>query len=142
MRIFGKQDIIFRVSVKNSRFKKWNAIYRIKKELKAMNKVKEKKVIKDIGELIKKKFRAKEVILFGSHAYGKPSVSSDLDILVIMETKLKSYKQAVLIRMYLDENLQEKIPMDLIVRTPKQIKSRLELGDFFMRKIVKDGVYL
>jgi predicted nucleotidyltransferase len=110
-----------------------------------MDKVKEKKkeaFIRDIANLIKKKFKAKEVILFGSLAWKKNSTYSDLDILVIMETKLKPYKQAALIRMYLDGELGIEVPMDLIVRTPRQIKERLKLGDFFIRKVVSKGIHL
>ena len=83
-----------------------------------MEKSKVKKIANEVGSLIKKEFNTKDVILFGSFASGKSSKNSDLDILVIMETKLKPYKQATSIRMRLDKKLGTKFPMDLIVRTP------------------------
>ena len=107
-----------------------------------MKSVKVKKIVTDIARLVKSEFKAKEVILFGSFTHGKPSSSSDIDILVIMETKLKPYKQASLIRMRLDENLGVEFPMDLIVRTPEQIMKRLKLGDFFLKNILDNGIRL
>ena len=100
------------------------------------------KFIKEIGNLIKKEFIAKEAILFGSFAKGECTENSDIDILVIMETKLKPYKQASLIRMRLDEKLGVKYPIDLIVRTPQQIKRRLALGDFFLKSVLAKGIRL
>jgi predicted nucleotidyltransferase len=101
-----------------------------------------KQIVKEVGELVKKEFSTEEVILFGSFASGEPSPSSDLDILVIMDTKLKPYKQSSLIRMRLDEKLGVKVPIDLIVRTPQQISERLNLGDFFIKNILTKGVHL
>lgn len=101
-----------------------------------------KQIVKEVGELVKKEFNVEKVILFGSFASGEPSPSSDLNILVIMDTKLKPYKQSALIRMMLDEKLGVKVPIDLIVRTPQQINERLNLGDFFIKNILTNGVNL
>lgn len=62
--------------------------------------------------------------------YGTPSPDSDVDILVVMETALRPVEQAVLIRQEMDFPF----PVDLLVRTPKQIEERLRLGDFFVRE--------
>ena len=91
---------------------------------------------------MKKEFKAKEVILFGSFGYGRPSSNSDVDILVIMETRLRPHKQASLIRMRLDERFGVKFPIDLIVRTPEQIRKRLKSGDFFLKRVVNKGIRL
>ncbi|MCP4651834.1 MAG: nucleotidyltransferase domain-containing protein [Candidatus Omnitrophica bacterium] len=107
-----------------------------------MERKKSNRFVSDFARLVKNEFRAQKVILFGSQAYGDPSISSDLDILIIMDTKLKPYKQAALIRMFIDGKLGVKYPMDLIVRTPEQIEKRLKTGDFFIKKIVKEGIHL
>lgn len=107
-----------------------------------MTVLKKKKQFSKLADIIKKEFKAKEVILFGSYAYGKPSESSDVDILVILNTNLKPYQQAALIRVCLSKEIGMKFPMDLMVRTPQQIKERLQLGDFFIGKIMNKGVYL
>jgi hypothetical protein len=46
--------------------------------------------------------------------------------------------QAVRIRM----RLTAPFPMDLLVRTPKQLAARLEMGDSFMKTIVSQGKVL
>lgn len=101
-----------------------------------------RKVTKEIGQFIRKELKGRKVILFGSFASGKPSFNSDLDILVIMKTKLKPYEQSALIRMLLDEKLRVNLPIDLIVRTPEQIKERLNSGDFFIKNILTKGIPL
>ena len=56
------------------------------------------KVLKEYIEKIKKRFHPQQVFLFGSYAYGKPKRESDIDILIIMETRLRPLEQAVIIR--------------------------------------------
>ena len=43
------------------------------------------KEIKAVKDVLAKKFEAKQVILFGSHAYGRPNADSDLDICVVLD---------------------------------------------------------
>jgi hypothetical protein len=52
-----------------------------------------------------------------------------------METKLRPIEQAILIR----KELPSPFPLDLIVRRPKEVKERIEKGDFFLRSILKKG---
>ena len=42
------------------------------------------------------KFNLEKIILFGSFAYGKPSKSSDVDLLVIIKTNLRPIEQGIL----------------------------------------------
>ena len=95
-------------------------------------------VIESIAGVIKTKFNPEKIILFGSYAYGTPKDESDIDLLVIMNTTLPVREQAYLIR----RELSNKIPMDIIVRTPSQVEQRFRMGDFFMKKIVQSGVLL
>ncbi len=83
-------------------------------------------------------FRPEKVLLFGSHAYGRPAYDSDVDLLVIMKTRLRSVEQAVAIR----QAVQCSFPLDLMVRTPAQLEKRLRLGDYFLQDIVRRGIVL
>ena len=83
-------------------------------------------------------FRPRRVILFGSYAFGDPSPDSDVDLLVEMETSLRSVEQAVEIR----RSVQFPFPTDLIVRTPAQIAERLKMGDPFIKEILSQGKVL
>jgi predicted nucleotidyltransferase len=83
------------------------------------------------------RFHPQKVILFGSHAYGRPHEDSDVDLLVVMPTR-SMIGMAVRIRLALDAPF----PMDLLVRTPDFLAQRLALGDWFVREILERGIVL
>ena len=93
------------------------------------------KVLKEYIKKIKERFHPQQVFLFGSYAYGKPKKDSDIDILVIMKTRLRPLEQAVIIR----KELPFFLPLDLIVRTPKEVKKRIRQGDFFLKTVLEKG---
>src|SRR5262249_26790616 len=75
--------------------------------------------------------------LFGSYAYGKPHKDSDVDLLVVMPAH-DDINQAVRIL----EKTSSTCPLDLIVRTPQNLRWRLEEGDWFLREIICSGTVL
>jgi predicted nucleotidyltransferase len=91
--------------------------------------------IKRLCEQIAREFRPQKIILFGSHAYGKPQWDSDVDLLVIMPFKGTPHSQAVKIR----SRILAGMALDLLVRTPQQVSQRLKMGDSFMRQILERG---
>jgi len=91
--------------------------------------------IRQLCGQIASEFHPQKIILFGSHAYGKPEWDSDVDLLVIMPFKGTPHSQAVEIR----SRIQANLALDLLVRTPGQVKRRLEMGDSFMRDILERG---
>jgi len=95
------------------------------------------RVIRRYARAIGERFSPDKVILFGSYAYGTPHEDSDGDILVVMPA-WNQHSQAVRIRMA----LTAPFPMDLMVRTPKEMKWRLEEGDSFLTEIVSKGKVL
>jgi uncharacterized protein len=58
-----------------------------------------------------------------------------VDLLVVMPFEGSYFDQAHQIRMRLGLSL----PIDLLVRTPKELQYRLEIGDRFMGEIVERG---
>jgi len=102
----------------------------------------DKQQLRVITEKIRSCFNPIKIILFGSHAYGKATFTSDLDLFVIMKTNLKFHKQAALIRLKLDETVGVVCPIDIIVRTPDVVERRLKEGDFFIKTIMEKGVEL
>lgn len=102
---------------------------------KRVNQVIKTRDIKVFVTRIVQAFKPQKVILFGSYAYGRPKEASDVDILVIMHTPMRSIEQAIEIR----KTVKASFPMDLIVRTPKQIEERLSLGDFFVKEVLAKG---
>jgi len=91
--------------------------------------------IRKVCDCIAEEFKPEKIILFGSHAYGTPTLESDLDLLVVMPFEGSPLSQAVRI----SRQLKLMIPIDLIVRTPEQLNERLAMDDFFMREIVERG---
>jgi predicted nucleotidyltransferase len=77
-----------------------------------------------------------KIILFGSYAYGKPTIDSDVDFLVVMESDERPAKRAIRIERNL---LDVPFPMDILVRTPSEIAERLRLEDYFVREVIRLG---
>ena len=91
--------------------------------------------IRKLSEQIAREFHPDKIILFGSHAYGRPRPDSDVDLLVIMRFRGRPVRQAIAIL----NKLNVLTPIDLLVRTPEQVQERLALGDQFMREILERG---
>jgi predicted nucleotidyltransferase len=92
-------------------------------------------VVKQIAE----KFQPEKIILFGSYAYGQPKPESDVDLLVVMDTPLRSRQQ----RLEISRALSPRpFPLDIVIRTPKQLKERVAVGDPFLLEITNRGKVL
>src|SRR5262245_19361682 len=83
-------------------------------------------VIRRFARQVAERFKPEKIILFGSHAYGTPHEDSDVDILVVMPTR-NQLDQAVRICLAVERSF----PLDLIVRTPKNLQWRVREGDWF-----------
>lgn len=95
------------------------------------------RVIRRFARDVAERFQPDKIILFGSHAYGTPHADSDVDILVVMPAR-NQLDQAVRIELACDPPF----PLDIIVRTPKNLKWRLEEGESFHTEIVTKGKVL
>src|SRR5262249_32963514 len=95
------------------------------------------RVIREYARRVAERFDPEKIILFGSYAYGTPHEDSDVDILVVMPAR-NQLDQAGRI----DRYCEACFPLDLIVRTPKNMRWRLEEGDSFLREIVSRGKVL
>jgi predicted nucleotidyltransferase len=96
------------------------------------------KQIRKLCEQIARDFHPEKIILFGSHAYGHAGPDSDVDLLVVMPFEGRPTRQAIEIL----NRLNALVPIDLLVRTPEQVRERLALGDQFIREIVERGKVL
>jgi predicted nucleotidyltransferase len=94
--------------------------------------------IRQVCARIAREFHPRKIILFGSYAYGRPSLDSDVDLLVIMPFKGRSTKQAIEI----SKRLDHRFPIDLVVRTPEEVRQRLVWSDFFLREATQKGVVM
>ena len=94
-------------------------------------------VIRRYARQVVKRFKPEKIILFGSYAYGTPHKDSDVDLLVVMPAR-NEIDQSIQIRWA----LPAPFPMDLLVRTPKNLEWRLKEGDWFLREVVSQGKVL
>lgn len=97
------------------------------------------KDIRHVGREIGRRFDPERVVLFGSHASGKPTPDSDVDLLVVMRhNEPKNFRMATSIR----RSIRPPFPVDLLVRTPAEVEERIARGDRFMREITEQGILL
>ncbi len=92
--------------------------------------------IKQYCEGIAAGFSPQRIILFGSHAYGKPNPDSDVDVMVIMRdaAHLGRHPEAT-IRM----KVRADFPVDMLVRDEKEVDRRLRDKDTFMLDVLENG---
>jgi uncharacterized protein len=95
------------------------------------------RVIRRFARQVAERFRPERIILFGSYGYGTPHADSDVDLLVVMPAR-NQLDQAFKIRW----EIPAPFPMDLIVRTPENLKRRLKEGESFLTEVVSKGKIL
>ena len=83
-----------------------------------------------------KGYNPQKVILFGSHAWGKPHKNSDIDLLVIKNTRAGFFERIPKARSYL---LNIESPLDILVLTPQEVKNKIHSGDLFISEIMDKG---
>jgi predicted nucleotidyltransferase len=95
------------------------------------------RLIRRFARQVAERFQPDKIMLFGSYVYGTPHADSDVDVLVIMPAR-NQLDQAVKIELACDPPF----PLDIIVRTPHNMKWRLSEGDSFLREITTRGKVL
>ena len=81
-----------------------------------------------------------KIILFGSYAYGTPTPDSDVDLLVIMNTRQKTKDRYLTVGRLLRPR---QFPVDIIVKTPKEVERALKnRKNFFIHDIITRGKVL
>jgi len=96
-------------------------------------------VLDEIVRKIVQAFQPERIILFGSHAYGTPVQDSDVDLLVIMDTKARPAERSARIAQVCRPRY---LSMDILVRTPDEIVKRLKGFDPFLEEILTRGKVL
>jgi len=98
------------------------------------------RTIRAVAKHIAEKFDPEEIILFGSHAYGKPTAGSDVDLLVVMDMpKGDEFEKSLEIRKSLPSL---NFGLDVVVRSRKVIEKRKKLGDWFLVDVTEKGKVL
>jgi predicted nucleotidyltransferase len=97
------------------------------------------KEIKSITSQIIEKYKPEKIILFGNAGRGKFGLDSDVDLLIIKkDTPLYGADRIRELSRMIDRN----IPVDLLVYRPDEFEKRLEMGDPFLKAVLKEGKVL
>ena len=94
--------------------------------------------IRALSRRIAAQFNPDRIILFGSRARGRAHADSDVDLLVVMRCNGSGVRKAVEIL----NRVEPEFAVDLIVRTPQEIRRRLAQQDRFLADIVRRGKVL
>ena len=97
------------------------------------------KSLRPAVQRIVQELKPEKVILFGSYAYGTPDPHSDVDLLVVMKTNASLKDRSWAVSRLL---LPRPFPVDILVKTPKEVEKALESGDFFLKEILTRGKVL
>lgn len=97
-----------------------------------------RRAIQAFVDQVVRQFCPSKVILFGSHANGQATEDSDVDLMLIMPHRGSSAETATEIRLACPRGFS----MDLLVRTPAEVRRRLRRGDQFLREITSNGIVL
>ncbi len=98
----------------------------------------EKKSILELSNRIAQEFHPDRIILFGSHAYGKPDSDSDVDLLVVLPFEGRSFSKSLEIL----NRVNPDFPIDLLARRPDDTARRYAEGDPLIREALDRGEVL
>jgi predicted nucleotidyltransferase len=92
-----------------------------------------------IAETLRRLFgeRLVSVKVFGSYAAGEETPDSDVDILIVLDAAEEGPIEAAA---RARAALEVPVPVDVIVRTPRQLEERRALGDDFFGYIESTGL--
>ena len=93
-------------------------------------------VLAEVVHRIVTALHPEKIVLFGSYAYGRPLDDSDVDILVILETHVRPIDRYLAVSRLLRPR---PCPLDILVKTPDEIRQGVEQGSAFIREIITQG---
>jgi predicted nucleotidyltransferase len=97
--------------------------------------------LEKIVQVLSGKFGINKIFLFGSHAYGSPSIESDLDICLIADFKEKR-KIDVLREIRRELSGKFKGSVDLLIYKENEFNERASFNSTLEHKISTEGILL
>ena len=94
------------------------------------------KLIDEIVRRIVKAIEPEKVVLFGSRARGEARPESDMDILVIAESREPRYRRSSPLYNILSDIL---IPMDILVYSPEEVLEWQNVHQAFITTALREG---
>jgi predicted nucleotidyltransferase len=97
---------------------------------------------KEIGSItaqIIEKYKPEKIILFGSAVNGRLGLDSDVDLLIIKKDSPEYGADRI---RELSKIIDRNIPVDFLVYRPEEFEKRLNMGDPFLKAVLKEGKIL
>jgi predicted nucleotidyltransferase len=94
--------------------------------------------IESLVDQIAQAWEPQRIILFGSYACGTPTEDSDIDLMVIRRHRGSSADAGWRIRV----GIEVPFGIDVLVRSPAEIRRRIGWGDMFIVDVMKQGIVL
>jgi predicted nucleotidyltransferase len=104
-------------------------------------KAKVNEIINRIVERIRLKYRPDGIILFGSHAYGRPDIHSDIDLLIIKRTRKPFHERYAEVGGMI-RDVRRGWAVSPFVISPSELQGRLDAGDQFIAEVISRGKWL
>ncbi len=105
-----------------------------------MNETNIKKIKRELFKRLSNEYGSEEIYIFGSYAYGKPSVDSDIDIGIIVpnsdEPQYKRSRRGYAAIRNID------FPVEILVFTEEEIKRKKNVISSLASTILKKGIKL
>ena len=96
------------------------------------------RVIQRITERLRDEYSPEKIILFGSYADGSSRPDSDIDLLIIKQTRDRFIDRWISVRRILSDK-NRSIGLETLVLTPEEIANRISIGDQFIADIMMNG---
>jgi len=94
----------------------------------------EKKISRIVSSIVAQ-CSPEKIILFGSHAYGKPNRDSDIDLFIVADIPGLPAERVRQVR----RAIKEQASVDIVVRSPKDIEASLKGRDWFVQEVFEKG---
>lgn len=98
----------------------------------------ESEIISKVVNRLVSNYEPLKVFLFGSYASGHPDDDSDIDLLIIKDTKEPFFDRLTRVRQAVS-GTHPTVPFDPIVLTPEELEERSRVGDQFILGILESG---
>ncbi len=89
-------------------------------------------------EAVAARYHPRRITLFGSHAKGTAHPSSDVDLLIEMD----QVHSGVGVAAAMIGEIRPTFSVDLLIRTPRQLRERVRQGDEFLAEVIRTGKVL
>ena len=101
----------------------------------------QREAILEIVQRVVEGYGPRKVILFGSYAYGEPNEDSDIDLLIIKNTKKRPIDRWLEVKKLLRGRVL-RLSVSPLVYTEEEIEDRIAMRDFFVKEILERGELL